>query len=73
MPHLRERPDELAALVTATADALQIDAGFVEKDFWVIEVLRAATVPVEVTAKDGRRHPVQAIFKAELVSAAPTD
>lgn len=63
MPHLREQPDDLAALVTATADALQIDAGFIEKDFWVIEVLRAATVPAEVTAKDGRRHPVQAIFK----------
>ena len=63
MPLLRERPDDLAALVGTTAEALAIDAGFVEKDFWVIEVLRAATAPVEVNARDGNRHPVATIFK----------
>lgn len=63
MPLLREHPDDLAALAGTTAQALGIDAGFVEKDFWVIEVLRAATVPVEINAADGSRHPVGTIFK----------
>jgi hypothetical protein len=63
MPTLRDQHDDLAALVATTADALGIDAGFVEKDFWVIEVLRAATAPVQVAAKDGSRHAVQTIFK----------
>ncbi|MDQ2839261.1 MAG: nucleotidyl transferase AbiEii/AbiGii toxin family protein [Actinomycetota bacterium] len=60
---LRSDPDSLDALVATTADALGIDATFVEKDFWVIEVLRAATREVTVLAKDGREHPVQTIFK----------
>jgi hypothetical protein len=34
MPPLCNPPDDLAALVGTTADALGIDAGFVEKDFW---------------------------------------
>ncbi len=63
MPLLREHPDDLAALAGTTADALGIDAGFIEKDFWVIEVLRAATAQVEVNATDGSRHPVETIFK----------
>ena len=63
MAPLRSQPDEFAALVVAAADSLGINAGFVEKDFWVIEVLRSATAPRDVTAKDGSRQPVQAIFK----------
>ncbi|MCW2542281.1 MAG: hypothetical protein JWN95_4006 [Frankiales bacterium] len=35
MRTLSNQPDDLAALVVTTADALGIDAGFVEKDFWV--------------------------------------
>jgi hypothetical protein len=41
MKQLRAKPDDLDALVTATVDALGIDAAFVGKDFWVAEVLRA--------------------------------
>ena len=42
---------------------LNIDAGFVEKDFWVIEVLRAATTSAAIIAKDRSHHLVQTIFK----------
>ncbi len=63
MALLRSDPDSLDALVATTADALGIDAACVEKDFWVIEVLRAATREVTVLAKDVREHPVQTIFK----------
>lgn len=55
MAHLRNEPDSLDALIAATADTLTIDAAFVEKDFWVIEVLRAATGGFTVLAKDGQR------------------
>jgi hypothetical protein len=63
MTQLRMEPDDLDALVATTADALGIDAAFVEKDFWVIEVLRAATREMTVRAKDGRQHPIEIIFK----------
>jgi predicted nucleotidyltransferase component of viral defense system len=63
MALLRNEPDSLDALVATTAVTLGIDAAFVEKDFWVIEVLRAATGEVTVLAKDGQRYPVQTIFK----------
>jgi len=63
MPLLRDHPDDLDALVAATAASLRLDTGFVEKDFWVIEVLRAATAPIHATAKDGSQHPVRTIFK----------
>jgi len=63
MARLKDDPDTLNALVATTADALGIDAAFVEKDFWVIEVLRAATKDVVVVDKDGQCHPVTAIFK----------
>jgi hypothetical protein len=70
MALLRNEPDSLDALVAATADTLGIDAAFVEKDFWVIEVLRAATGEVTVLAKDGQRYPVQTIFKGTSLSRA---
>jgi hypothetical protein len=63
MALLRNHKDDLAALTAAAAAALGIDPAFVEKDFWVIEVLRAAAAPVQVTTKDGRSYEVQVIFK----------
>lgn len=63
MPLLREQRDDLSALVSLTADALRIAAVFVEKDFWVTEVLRAATAPIELEARGGSRHSVSQIFK----------
>lgn len=38
---LRQRPDDLLALTAATAEAFAIPAEFVEKDFWVVELLRS--------------------------------
>ena len=63
MSLLRDEPDSLDALVAATGDSLRIDQAFVEKDFWVIEVLRAATSPVQVTARDGNSYDVETVFK----------
>ncbi len=40
---IRTSAADLEALVDRTAEALGIDAAFVEKDFWVIEALRIAT------------------------------
>lgn len=63
MPLLREQRNDLSALVGLTADALGIGAVFFEKDFWVTEVLRAATAPIGLEARDGSRHSVSTIFK----------
>lgn len=63
MALLREHHDDRRALVSLTAGALGIAEIFVEKDFWVTEVLRAATAPIELEARDGSRHLVRAIFK----------
>lgn len=63
MPLLRDNPDDLQALIGGAAAAHGIDQVFVEKDFWVVEVLRAATGVVDVIAKDGSRHEVRTIFK----------
>jgi hypothetical protein len=63
MAQLRHNRTDLQALIGTTADALRIDQIFVEKDFWVTEVLRAATSPVELVASDGSRNPVSTIFK----------
>lgn len=63
MNRLRDTREDLLALIGATAAHLGIDSTFVEKDFWVTEVLRAATAPLEVQAKDGSMHPVGTVFK----------
>lgn len=47
MLRLREQPDDLAALVDQASRALGIPPVFVEKDFWVTEVLRAVAQPVD--------------------------
>lgn len=62
-PSLRDDPETLKALVSATAEAIGIDVAFIEKDFWVMEVLRAATRPCLVTDKEGANHAVSLIFK----------
>ncbi|WP_346027577.1 nucleotidyl transferase AbiEii/AbiGii toxin family protein [Arthrobacter parietis] len=62
-PQLRTEPDELQALVDAAARDRGLPQAFVEKDFWVIEVLRAAMAPRSVTDKSGAILPVAAVFK----------
>jgi len=54
---LRKHPHDLDALVTQAAAARGLPAPYVEKDFWVAEVLRAAAV-VRVGMPDGSTEPV---------------
>lgn len=60
---LRRHLDDLNALVFQTATARGLPAPYVEKDFWVTEVLRAATVDRELWLPDGRAAPVTFLFK----------
>lgn len=60
---LREHPDELGVLVARTAADRGLPVPYVEKDFWVTEVLRAAAVPRTVTLPDGSTAPVTFVFK----------
>lgn len=48
MTRLRDAPDDLLALCGAAADMLAIpDPAFVEKDFWVVELLRSVARPLQ--------------------------
>ena len=60
---LRKNPDDLDALVTQTATAQGLPAGYVEKDFWVTEVLRVASIDRTVAMPDGSSAPVTFLFK----------
>lgn len=60
---LRDHPDELSALVTQTAAALGIVSAYVEKDFWVTEVLRAACPARTIALPDGSVGEVSFVFK----------
>jgi hypothetical protein len=49
MTLLRDSPDDLFALCGAAADSLGIpQPAFVEKDFWVIELLRSVVRPLDL-------------------------
>lgn len=60
---LRQHRDELDALVAQTAAARGLPAPYVEKDFWVTEVLRRAAVDRLVALPDGSSAPVSFVFK----------
>lgn len=60
---IRDDLDALSALVDATADHLGIPASYVEKDFWLTEVLRAATAPQKLLLRDSTTQPVEFVFK----------
>lgn len=62
-PRLRDNAEEFKALVSNAAGDLKLDVALVEKDFWVTEVLRAATGPRTVVDKTGDEHRVELIFK----------
>ncbi|GGK54866.1 nucleotidyl transferase AbiEii/AbiGii toxin family protein [Nocardia camponoti] len=62
MPALREHPEDLAALIAAAAEQLNLDQIFLEKDFWAMEVLRATTFPVSMDGPTGTGA-VNVIFK----------
>lgn len=63
MALLRDHPEDLQGLIGAAAAARALDQIFLEKDFWVTEVLRAATAPRTLVARDRSEHPVGTIFK----------
>jgi hypothetical protein len=50
---LRDDPDTLAVLLQQAADAVGVRPSFVEKDFWAIEVLRAAQVNRVIPLRNG--------------------
>lgn len=60
---LRENIDDLNALVALTAEALGMPVAYVEKDFWVTEVLRAASAEQSIPLPDGSLVPVTFTFK----------
>lgn len=60
---LRDNPDELDVLVVRASAALGIPAAYVEKDFWVTEVLRAASPTRKIAASDGSTTEVIFVFK----------
>lgn len=60
---LRHNLDDLDVLVARAAAASKLPAPYVAKDFWVTEVLRAASVDRIVTMPDGTTAPVSFVFK----------
>ena len=61
MARLRDAAADFRALIVATSDAMGVPLAFVEKDYWVTELLRSVAAPVP--GRDGRPEPVAAIFK----------
>jgi hypothetical protein len=47
MARLREAPDDLFALVGRASEGLELPQEFVEKDFWITELLRSVGQPVD--------------------------
>lgn len=60
---LRENIDDLHALVALTAEALRMPEAYVEKDFWITEILRVASLPQIIGLPDGSEAPVTFTFK----------
>lgn len=58
MPLLRDSPDDFAALVGRAALESGLDPAFVEKDYWVTELLRSLTNPISAP---GERPPAPVV------------
>lgn len=56
MPLLRESPDDFAVLVERVANRLSYPLAFVERDYWITEILRSLAAPIA-------SHPASVIFK----------
>jgi Nucleotidyl transferase AbiEii toxin, Type IV TA system len=64
MDRLRDSPDDLIALCGAAATSLGIpDPAFVEKDFWVVELLRSVVQPLTLEPTTSDTPSAQIIFK----------
>jgi len=59
---LRDDLEALTALIQQTASALGIDQAFIEKDFWVTEVLRAVAPGATMRVGDTQEQ-VTVVFK----------
>lgn len=62
-PRLRDDLDSLTVLATRAAAHLGLDAAFLEKDFWVTELLRAVAGGDYVSDAEGNQLPVTTVFK----------
>ena len=60
---LRENPDDLAALIARSSSARGIPQAFVEKDFWVTEVLRSVAEPLDTLIPSGVELAPHVVFK----------
>ncbi len=56
MPLLRESPDDFAVLVERVANQLLYPLAFVERDYWITEILRSLAAPIA-------SHTASVIFK----------
>ena len=63
IPRLREHPRELEVLADRAAEFFRMPATYIEKDFWVTEVLRAASTERQIELLDGSSANVTFIFK----------
>ena len=64
MERLRDRPEDLIALCAASANFLGIpDPAFVEKDFWVVELLRSVFRPLPLEPLPGVPCSARPLFK----------
>jgi hypothetical protein len=61
-PLLRQELDTLTALISRASEHLKIDPAFVEKDFWVTELLRSVATGDAIMV-DGHPEPVAVVFK----------
>lgn len=62
-PRLREDLDSLTELVRLAADHLGLDTAFLEKGFWVTELVRAVAAGDHVSDAKGNQLPVTTAFK----------
>jgi hypothetical protein len=61
---LRESPDDLVALAGAAADSLGLpEPSFVEKDYWVVELLRSVMRPLILDPINGKLCSARPLFK----------
>jgi hypothetical protein len=77
MALLRDFPDDFLALCKATADGLGIpDPAFVEKDFWVVELLRSVVSRLELEPVNNTPCSASVMFKgldADYDELAPVE
>jgi len=59
---IRDDTTRFTALVSATANNIDLDPALVEKDYWVVEALRSTSSPLSMTLR-GDQFEITPIFK----------